>query len=385
LINVINNLNNIRLTLIKRQDLVRIILVDSSTKEGMVESITYSQNSSEPYSTLKIDIRYNYGMYDLFSPGDLILLEANVFDIENDEERFELVNKFYLGRIVGTDNPSGRITFSCRDFMTFAVTSTHSEKITTNELASAFIERTANRFNIPIDSIEETTIPLSSRVLDSSSIYNMWLTALTLEMNKSKLPYCMFMTPLGLVVKRIYTNKKGWLFESQDRFGNIFSSSREITVFDPDFANSVRTYVPTEQKDVGSVDLSSISTNGGKSVSVTDEESVQKYGLFQKDLNVGSMDASEALAASDALFNPTPIENVSLSVPSFFGIKLYDAVYVHNPKIQASSHYFVNGIEMTIQSGMSSMTLELAKIRDLPEATITKISSDQGILSSIMP
>lgn len=367
-----NALRNLKVSVLHRSSGSRISLLEP-LGTSVVEKITYRSNILIPYTTLTVTIRKPANL-DLFGNGDLIWLEGLIHNTETIYTH-DIINQFLIGEVAYTDNPLEMITYTCRDFMTFASTSEYSEKMDKNEVASEFIRRTAVKYGFQINSLEDTDTPLETHLFDNSTLYKMWITALTLEMNRTKRLYRLFMKHNGLVLESFTSRQRGWIFEAQTARGNIVVSDRKVSIFDKRFSNSVVGYVPAQQNQ-GELDgsLSAI-TSSPQNIHVTDSDSISRFGLVQKRININNMQESDALTAAETLFQPEQLDEIQLSTLPFFGVKLYDIVYVVNHAINAMGQYFVNEIQMEITGGAGNMRLSLSKIRNIPRETLTQLKS----------
>jgi len=349
-------LQDVRVSVLHRSTGARIAILEPfDVGANVVEKMRYSANILLPYSALNVTIRQSVNL-DLFSNGDLILLEASVYGLDG-KQTYDVINQFYIGESQYTDKPLDSVTFTCRDLMLFASNSEYSETMNRNETAAKFIKRIAEKYQFPIHDIEETDVLLESHIFDNATLYKMWLTAITLDMNKSKRLYRLYMKYNGLVLESFKSRQKGWVFEAQTANGNIVVSDRKVSVFDKRFANSIVSYVPSGQNQNSLDQTLSALTASPQNVVLTDDDSITKYGLFQKRLNINNMNETEALDAANVAFQPDPLDDIKLLTLPFFGIKLYDIIYIINSRINAASQYFVNDIVIDINAGAGRMQL----------------------------
>jgi hypothetical protein len=375
------SLTGLRITVLLRDSGVRLVLLEPQGV-NIVERIVYRDHVLIPYTSLDVTIREpEVGGLDFFRDGDILLLEARKYNLDGTFQD-EIINQFYIGEINYTDNPLNMVTFICRDLMFFATSSEFSETLDLNETASDFIRRIAEKYNFPIDDIEDTETKLESHLFDNATLYSMWLAAITLEMNRTKQVYRLYMKHNGLVLESFKTRQNGWVFEAQSRNGNIVVTDRKVSVFNDKFNNSILSYVPSNQNQDDIVGSISALTSPSKTILLEDAESINKYGLFQKRINVGNLTAADAQLSAETMFQPIPLDDISLTTLPFFGIKGYDIIYLINTRIHVASQYFVNTLELNIDSGAGSMKLSLSKIRDIPKEVISTITSS-GILSGI--
>ncbi len=380
----INNIEDIRLLYVRRQELEQVIIKGTGVDgdPSIVEKINIRQHALEPYKSLVVTVRYNNRNH-FFKPGDLIYLDALVYDPDEDQPIFRTVGKYVVGEVISVMNQRDQHELVCRDFMTYLISEKHDIQILSNETPTQFIFRTSLEFGIPIKLINGTLdTKMSARLLENTSLYQAWLIALTIHMNATNTTFRMRMEPDGVVIETISTKSKGWVLESNDPNGNMINATGKVSIFSDRFANKAKSVSTQSQLDNIAGEISSIAGTKNDLATREDSESIGLYGIWEKDVNIGSMTEEDAVLALDAAFRPKPIEDITITTIGFFGINPFDIIYVGSPHLAVASQYFVNLVDLTIDGATASQQLQVSKIQDIPHATVQALF-DQGDSSGL--
>ena len=100
------NLNNLKVTLIRRLNRSQVVLTDLFRDEGIIESMTYSRNVRQPYSSLNVTIRDEGDIPNIFTNGDICEVEGNIYSLKRGVG-YRTLNRFFKTCLLYT-SPSPR-------------------------------------------------------------------------------------------------------------------------------------------------------------------------------------------------------------------------------------------------------------------------------------
>lgn len=350
------------------------VLLDSSNDNNIVRELRYSGGSNLAFTTLSISLILQNNLI-VPLPGDIYILEADIVTPDGNYS-FEIVNKFYAGESKQLSNPLGLTNIEARDFMFFAM-SKHADAIQA-ESCSNFIVRIADKYQFRIDSVPVISELLPSYVFESDSVYDMWMTALTHAMTRTKVPYRIYMTHKGLKVEEIKLKNAVWHFIADKDGGNIVEAIRILSTFDELFANAVTTYIGGEQSD-GDVDVTeAIKTLGNitpQNMIKYDESSIKHYGYIHKHINIANMTTEEAQDIISESMHPELVDKMQARVFGVIGLRPFDTVYIEYPKLNALVEYYVESFDTIIDSDGIFTNLSLNKTRILTKSSIRDLTS----------
>ena len=315
--------------------------------------------------------------FDLIDIGDVVDIFGPVL---NYNDTYNLNQHLYRLFVLEKNiDDSGLLKLKMKNIAYWVMNPSYYIKLNVNETASEIVKRTADKYKIAIDSIDDSYYRLPSRLYENITLYNLWLNCISLSYIKDNRQYYLYFTPKGLRLQRITTNRllsNSFYYNSKDN--NIISPSRTISVLHENFFNSIRGIVKADSNLIGG--LSGFDNVLSEQL-FRDSLSISLYGEFRKDIVFSS---SELNAGDiDKLLHSEPDDNIDFSSFSTNRLKPTDRIFIDNYQIDVNGAYFVESITNEMQSNNYTELINATKVIRIPSDVPSEEKSIDNIIEGL--
>ena len=369
-----------RLVLTKREDILRetgnsYVISDPSTGESIVEQFSIEEDVDTPVIEVKMVVRLTDDSY-LFMEGDHVSIYVPYVNFDG------RVNDFLKGTyvILSIDRQAvaGRMNITMRNIAHWVTKIRLAIKIEKGETANSFITRTAEQHGIPIETLPsyDNLFPfggggfkLNATFFPSISLYDAWITALSIAMREDNKIYRLRFGAKGLIVEEIEMlnpSSKVWFFEVTNNHSNIINATRNTSIIDQAVVNVARGVMAPAQNDAAGI--GAIFAMSGY-VEEVNSESVEKYGVAYQEFDVSRF-AGDEKSTRDYLKKMIeegePKDNIEFTTLALNSLLPLDRIYVTLPLLGLSGQYYVKHLSTKVLPNDSKYIINATRVQDVP-------------------
>jgi len=369
-----------RIVLTKREDVVRgngnsYLISDPSTGDSIVEQFTIEEDVDTPVIEVKMSVRLTDDSY-LFMEGDHVSIYVPYVNFDGSIE--DAFKGSYVILSIDRQAASGRMNLTMRNIAHWVTKIKLAIKIEKGETANSFITRTAQQHGIPIETLPsyDNLYPLggggfklNATFFPSISLYDAWITALSIAMRGDNKIYRLRFGVKGLIVEEIEMIKpssKVWFFEVTNTHSNIIDASRNTSIIDQSFINVARGVMPPDQNDAPGIDA--IFAMSGY-IEEVNSESVEKYGVAYQEYDVSRFAGDEKSTREylkKIIEDGEPIDNIEFTTIALNSLLPLDRIYVTLPLLGLSGQYYVKHLSTKVLPNDSTHVINATRVQDVP-------------------
>jgi len=341
-------LSKFKIILQKRDGTGSYILFDPAKENAsIVESINYTGTIDTPVVDASLIVR-DVGS-NFISNGDKVYLVGPIPTFEGTEKQQEIHVFYVLERVNNSERAN--VTFELRNGAHWITSSLYWLKLEFNESVSQFIKRTTRSHDVPVSSIVRIPFQPSPELFQNTTLHDAWVKVLAMATIDTGISYRIRWDSVGLVVEEVLVPRRAWWFEIDEASSrnNMIRTIRTQSILDSSFLNELVGVIPPGNSAVASDDAEE-SLDVVRTVVATNANSVRKFGLFRKQVNVSTWGDTQEInrRLKFMLEDGSEKDTVAFETLALNNIIPMDRIYISHKQLDILGQYYVTSVKTTI-------------------------------------